>query len=396
VTADAINPTDDRRPAGRITTAAPAGEHLQWAPFLLVCVAYLVATTGEQMLSPLFPTAADDLGLSVARGGVAFGTLTVSIAIANIAGGLALRRSTPGLLIRTAAAVSAAGAVITALAPGFAVLLVGQVWMGVGAGLFFPAGLQAVAMLAGPSRKGFAMGIYGVAFSGGLTLAAILGAAGAASSWRAMFWIAGGLSALAAVCSLAIRVRPITPASGHERVTMRMVMSLPTAVGTVLSVCQYGAIPFLTTYAVDQWGISAASAATVLVAGRLISIVSKIVGGATADRIGALASGRRAGVALFVTGLAWILLPGGPVTYAIAALFVGMVSGLGPVANLLAVERYGGNGLALGAYRSVQIALGAAASATIGLLGDVVGLRPTLAVAALVPLALVYICRERT
>ena len=43
---------------------------------LAVCVAYLVATTGEQLLSPLFPTAADDLGLSVARGGLAFGTLT--------------------------------------------------------------------------------------------------------------------------------------------------------------------------------------------------------------------------------------------------------------------------------------------------------------------------------
>lgn len=396
MTADAINPTDDRRRSTPATSMArPARDRLAWAPFLLVCVAYLVATTGEQLLSPLFPTAADDLGLSVARGGVAFGTLTVSIAVANIAGGLALRRTTPGVLIRTAAGISAAGAAITALAPGFAVMLVGQVWMGVGAGLFFPAGLQAVALLAGPGRKGFAMGIYGVAFSGGLTLAAILGAAGAASSWRAMFWIAAVLSVLAAVSSLAIRVRPATPASGHERVTVRMVMSLPTAVGTVLSVCQYGAIPFLTTYAVDEWGISAASAAAVLVAGRLISIVSKVVGGATADRIGALASGRRAGVLLFASGVAWVVLPGGPATYAIAALFVGMVSGLGPVANLLAVERYGGNGLALGAYRSVQIALGAAASAAIGLLGDVVGLRPTLAAAALVPLALVYICRER-
>jgi hypothetical protein len=93
--------------------------------------------------------------------------------------------------------------------------------------------------------------------------------------------------------------------------------------------------------------------------------------------------------------LAWVLLHGSLVTYGLAALFAGMVSSLGPVANILAVERFGGDGMALGAYRSVQIALGAAASALIGLAGDVFGLRPTLAVAVLTPLALLWICRER-
>ena len=72
-----------------------------------------------------------------------------------------------------------------------------------------------------------------------------------------------------------------------------------------------------------------------------------------------------------------------------------MVSSLGPVANVLAVERFGNDGMALGAYRSVQIALGAAASAIIGLAGEAFGLRPALAIATLAPLALLWICRER-
>jgi hypothetical protein len=92
--------------------------------------------------------------------------------------------------------------------------------------------------------------------------------------------------------------------------------------------------------------------------------------------------------------LAWVLLPGSLATYGLAALFAGMVSSLGPIANVLAVERFGGDGMALGAYRSVQIGLGAAASAVIGLAGDRFGLRPTLALAALVPLTLLWICRE--
>ncbi|HEY3486404.1 MAG TPA: hypothetical protein VGK49_13525, partial [Ilumatobacteraceae bacterium] len=178
-------------------------------------------------------------------------------------------------------------------------------------------------------------------------------------------------------------------------IPFRDVLSLPTAVGSVLAILQYGSIPFLTTYAVDHWGITAASAATVLIVGRLLSIVAKLIGGASADRVGATTSARRTSLVLTATGLAWVLAPAGVVTYAIAAVFAGTVSSLGPVANILAVERFGQNGMALGMYRSVQIGLGAAASAVVGLVAEAAGLRPTLTVAALVPLALLWICRER-
>jgi predicted MFS family arabinose efflux permease len=378
-----------------MTTATSTQPMLRprWGSFALVCVAYLVATTGEQLMSPIFPTARDDLGLSVSQGGIVFGLLTVSIAAFNIAGGLLLRRTSPSNIIRLSAVVGAAGAIGTATAQSLGHLLIGQIAVGAGAGLFFPAGLQAVALLAGPARKGFAMGIYGVAFSGGLTVAAVLGAIGSSHDWRIPFWITAGLCVVAALGGGgAANDRPVR--GSHPRFSMRKVMALPTAVGTVLAVCQYGAIPFLTTFAVDNWGISAASAATVLVVGRLISIVAKVVGGASADRVGARTSARRTGLVLTATGLAWVLLPGSLATYGLAALFAGMVSSLGPVANVLAVERFGSDGMALGAYRSVQIALGAAASAVIGAAGDLFGLRPTLAIAVLVPLALLYICRE--
>jgi predicted MFS family arabinose efflux permease len=365
----------------------------RWGSFALVCMAYLVATTGEQLLSPLYPSARDDLGLSVGQGGIVFGLLTGSIAVFNLVGGLLLRRVSAGTLIRGAALVGVIGSVTTATTHSLWQLVIGQIVIGASAGLFFPAGLRAVAVLAGPAKKGFAMGIYGVAFSGGLTLAAVLGAVGSSSDWRLAFWVAAGLGCIAAIGGAGeARARPV-PGS-HTRFRIRTVMALPTAVGTVLAVCQYGAIPFLTTFAVDEWGLSATRAASVLVAGRIISIVAKVVGGASADRVGAKTSARRTGVALTATGLAWVLIPGSWPTYALAALFAGMVSSLGPVANVLAVERFGNDGMALGAYRSVQIALGAAASALIGLAGDLFGLRITLAVATLTPLTLLWICRD--
>jgi predicted MFS family arabinose efflux permease len=373
------------------TTAEPTVAP-RWGAFALLCLAYFVTTTGEQMLSPLFPTAASDLGLSVAQGGIAFAVLTGAIAVTNLVGGAGLRHVAPVTLVRTAAAVGVAGSAVNALATGYPMLLVGQVLLGSAAGLFFPAGLQGVGIAAGPSKRGFAMGLYGVAFSLGLTMAAVLGAVGAGVGWRTPFWIAGALFLAAAIASGWADLGPRVVASGGG-VPWRDVLSLPTYVGIVLAVLQYGAIPFLATFAVTRWGISAAGAATVLIVGRLISILAKVLGGASADRIGAKASARRTSLLLTVTGVAYVLLPAHPGTYAVAAVFAGTVSSLGPVANILAVERFGQNGMALGMYRSVQIALGAAASAVVGLVAEAVGLRPTLAVAGLVPLLLLWICR---
>jgi predicted MFS family arabinose efflux permease len=373
-------------------TATVPSVRPRWGAFALLCLAYLVTTTGEQLLSPLFPVAADDLGLSVAQGGIAFATLTGTIAVTNLVGGAALHRLAPVTLVRSAALVGVAGSIVNALTNGFGLLLVGQMLLGAAAGLYFPAGLQGVGIAAGPFRRGMAMGLYGVAFSLGLTLAAVLGAIGAEVGWRTPFWIAAGLFVAAALASGGADLGPRTVVA-RGPIPWRAVLSLPTYVGIVLAVLQYGAIPFLTTYAVADWGISATSAATVLIVGRLLSIVAKVVGGASADRIGARKSARRTSVLLTATGLAWVLLPAGTATYAIAAVFAGTVSSLGPVANILAVERFGQNGMALGMYRSAQIALGAAASAVVGLTAEAVGLRPTLAVSALVPLALLWICR---
>jgi MFS family permease len=378
-------------PAGGATAPAP-----RWGAFALVCLAYLAATVGEALLSPTFPTAADDLGTDLALEGLAFGVLTASIALMNVVGGALVRRFGSQRLIAAAMVATALGCVTAATAQGFAQLLVSQVLMGAGAGLFFPSGLQAVGLLAGPGRKGFAMGIYGVAFSGGLTLAAVLASVGAGSSWRIAFWVAAVL-ATAAFVVVVVGLRTPAPATDDgRRARVRDVLGLPTAVGSVGAVCQYGAVPFLPTFAVDEWGLSAGAAAALLAVGRVISIAAKLLSGAGADRIGPRASARRSGVLLVVTGLAWVFLPGGWITFACAAVFAGFVSSLFPVANVMALEAFGQRGGALGLYRSVQIGIGALASAAIGVVGHALDLRITLAVAVLTPLGLLWLCRERT
>ncbi|MEZ5219573.1 MAG: MFS transporter [Ilumatobacteraceae bacterium] len=366
----------------------------QWGAFALVCLAYLAVTVGEQTLSPVFPSTSDALGLSEAKGGVAFGVLALSIAAFNLVGGRLLRAVGPTRAIKVAAAVTAVGSVAAASSPGFTTLVGAQILLGAGAGLFFPAGLQSVAILAGPGRKGLAMGIYGVAFSGGLTIAALLGSLGAASGWRWSFWAAAVLAAGAVVASGAIQMPPARILGPPSKVVWRDVAGLPTVVGSVGAVCQYGAIPFLTTFAVATWGMTAGGAAAMLAVGRVVSIGAKMLAGAGADRAGARASARVTGILLAITGLGWVLLPGSWLTYALAAIFSGTVSSIFPVANLLAIERFGQNGSAIGAYRSAQIGIGAATGVVIGVAGEMIGLRPMLAIACVSPISLLWICRE--
>jgi hypothetical protein len=64
----------------------------RWGGFALLCLAYFVATTGEQMLSPLFPMVADDLGIS--PGGIACRLDRLDRGL-NLVGGAGLRRMAP-------------------------------------------------------------------------------------------------------------------------------------------------------------------------------------------------------------------------------------------------------------------------------------------------------------
>ena len=104
-------------PSASVPTRAD-GPH--WGVFGVLCLAYFVTTTGEQMLSPLFPTVSDDLGLSVTQGGIAFAVLTGSIAITNLFGGAGLRRFAPVTLVRCACVAGVSGSVVNGVANTYA------------------------------------------------------------------------------------------------------------------------------------------------------------------------------------------------------------------------------------------------------------------------------------
>ena len=291
----------------RTSTARP-----RWGAFGLVCLAYLGVTVGEQALSPVMPEVAAEFGVTEGQSGIAFGLLALSIAATNLVGGAVVGRFGPRALMLAGLAATTAGQcrggrsrqVSASSSPP-------RCFSAPAPGCTSRPGCKRCLPSSGPGRRGFAMGLYGVAFSVGLTIAAVLGAIGAASGWRIAFWFAAGLAAAAFVATWAVRLGPPTGAPVSLRFPAKAVVGLPTVIGAVGAVCQYGAIPFLTTFAVVEWGLRAGQAAALLAVGRVLSIVAKVLSGASSDRRGPTASAQTTALVVGLTGIAWVTLPAG-------------------------------------------------------------------------------------
>jgi predicted MFS family arabinose efflux permease len=366
--------------------------------FATATVGYLAVTTGESLLAPLLPLLRGEFGLDLRGAGLALGLVSAAIALGNLGGGALLARRGARQGVVAGLAVAAAGGLVAAASQGPPSFLLGQALLGLGSGVFFAAGLRAVGVLGG-SRRGLAMGVFGVAFSGGLALAALLAALAGVWGWRTSF-VAVAILALATALAAALAPLPGPPppaaaggASGPGQV-LRRLMASPLLVGGVAAASQYGTVGFLPSFAVTAWGLSPAAAALLLAAARLLSVPAKLVSGNAADQAGSYRIARRLGLLLAGLGVCWTLLPV-PVAPLAAVVFAAFVSGLGPVANVLAFERYGASGMLLGAFRSAQIGLAAAAGAGIGAVSATFGLRPVLAVSALLPLVLLPLGRRR-
>lgn len=372
----------------RVKGADQAGT-VRWGAFGAVCVAYFAVTVGESVLAPLFPVLAGDLGIDLEEAGLALALLTAAIAVANVGGGylqawLGLR--TPILI---ALGLVVLGGSVSAGADGFALFIVGQVLLGLGAGTFFAPGMQAAGATGGTARRGLVLGLFGIAFSAGLAAAAGLGVAGATVGWRQSFVAVAALAGLAAAAvALTPLPAPPPPVDG-PRLPLRAAFGRATAAGSAAAVSQYGTVAFLPLFAVEVWGMSPGGAALVLVLARVLSVPAKTLAGHLSDARGPLPTLRGIGGVLVVSGALWLAAPSGAIGAVPAVVFAACVSGAFPVANVLALAEFAGRGPLLGTYRSAQMAVGAVAAGAIGAGGAAIGLRPVLLLTLAAPVALV-------
>jgi DHA1 family purine ribonucleoside efflux pump-like MFS transporter len=365
------------------------------AGFAAVTGGYLATTTAEWVLAPLFPLLALELGLGTGDAGLMFAVLSGSVAVGGLAGGFLVVRIGPRAGVLLALGLVAAGGLASAAATAQGPLLVGQAILGLGSGAFFAPGLRTAAELAGTRRRGLAIGIFGVAFSGGVALAGLLAALGELWGWRASFVAAAVLAVLTATWCLVVGLPLRLPASppGGRPLGLRSAVA-PVAVGGVAAACQYGTVAFLPLFAVYAWDFSPGTAALVITLSRILSVPAKLLSGNAADRDSSLRIARRLGVGLALLGACWTVAPWPELAVSAAVVFGAFVAALGPVANILALDAFEGRAQLLGAFRSAQIGLGAATSALIGVGAALFDLQSTLVVAAVaVPSSLLLLGR---
>ena len=259
----------------------------------------------------------------------------------------------------------AAGALLSAASRGEASLMCGQAVLGFGSGAFFVPGIRTAAQLAG-ARRGLAIGIFGVAFSGGVALAGLLASLGdlgagarrsrqrrrSPSSWR------GGARS------------PASPHGSRHRWATRpfapVRRSSPWRWAERMAALQYGAVrlpPPLRGVRVGRLARHRRPRHHDL-ARPLRAREAPLRQRRRPRELGAHRPAPRAR-----PRPARRLLDCGPwpaVGIVAAVVFGAFVAALGPVANVLALDAFEGRTQLLGAFRSVQIGFGTATSLLIG------------------------------
>jgi len=360
------------------------------AAFVHVSFVYFLTATSETLISPLFPLVRHDLHLDVSQQAILLTGLTVSIAVCNVAGGVVGYRGGDRRVVRAAALILALGSLISGLAPSFGVLLLGQVVLGGGSGLFFASGLATVGRMYA-TRRGRAVANYGLAYSLALAAAAFAANVGI-GHWRVPFLVAAAAAAVLAV------VAPQYLEADHEaHFKGQMMESLRAGLrhplyrvslltGVVAGTCHYVIIGFSPTLFVDR-GESLPFVASMIGVGRLASTLGKFGGGRLYDRFGGLLTATVVMFALVAVGLAMLATP--PTVGAVLVIpFVTVAAILFTVSNTLSVSALPSrSSFTVGVYRSVLVASSALVSAAVGALVHIVSLQTVILMTLAVPLS---------
>ena len=178
----------------------------------LLLGSFAIGTT-EFVVAGLLPAIAADLGVSIPDAGFLVTGYALSVAVGGPVLALVAARFPRKPALLAIVALFIAGHAIAALAPGFAVLMLGRAVAAAAHGCFFGLAILLGTSIVAAGRRGMALAIV----VGGINVANIVGvplgtAVGTAFGWRSAF-VMVGLIALAAFVAIALfapnpRARP--------------------------------------------------------------------------------------------------------------------------------------------------------------------------------------------
>jgi predicted MFS family arabinose efflux permease len=254
----------------------------------------------------LLPALVDDraaLGLLV-------GAPALSAVLARPAGGRLADRAGPARVMLAGAVAMAAGVAPALASASTAALLVSRLLVGAGEGAMMAAAVLWLLRLAGPARRGQALGHIGLANYAGLTAGPLLADALGLDREAVLAGAAALPLAGAALAARARRPPAEAPEAAHGGVLREVLVP-----GIALMLVNVGYVAFL------AFGPAAAGTALVVPLFAAGVIVVRIAGASVPDRLGGARTVRIAG-ALAAAGLATAALSGGATAVALAGTAV--------------------------------------------------------------------------
>ncbi|GAA4671702.1 MFS transporter [Frondihabitans cladoniiphilus] len=285
-----------------------------------------IALTSELLPVGLIPQIADATRVSQGTAGLTVSVFAVCVAVLAVPLARATDRFPRKWLLVTVILVYALSDVIVAVAPDFAVLLVGRAVGGIGHAVFYSVVTSYASRLVAPNLVGRAMT---VAFAGG-SLGSILGVPiatgiGLAYDWRTAF-VVMALAATALALVIAAVVPTVenagvaTTGTISQRAWWRAGLLAVGAVNTLLFVGQHFAYTYITAL-LRVAGVTEHDLSPVLFGLGVVSVGGLISSGAFVDtkpRLGALLHMSAIVVALAALGLLLLLGLGLPALVAVA------------------------------------------------------------------------------
>lgn len=320
------------------STAAPAaGRHGARSPVAALAWGIAVLVASEFLPASVLPAVARDLGVSEGTTGLAVAVTAIAGAATAPSIAVLMPRADRRAVLVGLLTIAALANLAVAVAPNFAVLLVGRLLLGISIAGYWSFAFGA-AVHATPGRDH----VVSVALAFGVSVATVVGVPVAALvgdevGWRAAFGGAAALAGLAAVAvALCLPPVPAHPSAGFTMLRQALASRrLMAGVGCVVLVAfgNFAAYPYI-RIAIDRVAPSAAT--WMLLAWGVGGMVGNLAAGAFAGRLRLLAGSAPALVAvgLLVTATASSL----PLL-AVAVVVWGLAFNMVPVATQLWVTR---------------------------------------------------------
>lgn len=186
---------------------------------LALALGTFVVGTDAFVIAGLLPDISSSLDISTGAAGQLVSVFSLAYALLSPALAALTSRWSRRTTLVTALLVFAAGNAATALAPGYALILVSRVVAAAGAAMFTPGAGATAAALAGARHRGRAIAVVASGLTASLVLGAPLGTVlGNALGWRSTMWAVAGLALLVApVVAVRLTGAPAVPPIGLRR-----------------------------------------------------------------------------------------------------------------------------------------------------------------------------------